>query len=402
MKHIDENNNGIDDRKEHDLNNNGIDDRKEEFYRLQEQQELKNKQFYLKQNNTSYKIIDANQDSISFAPVNENQQKGSIEIPLADFKEQLSKNEVFFNPNESEILEIKKDSAKEKNLEFSNDISVNDINEILDTYNYDNFSSDQKNEMFKNATYDYPNSELKQENINEINVVDAKTIDTQTIDVSKEVLKEIIENTEEKKLDTTQLPYDDFEKLGISKHELLNKFDTKDLMELMKMNKTNLVTLDLKDKALNFKVDAKLSLKQNPDNTYSLRVHPFRKEIENDYGISKKELEELKKGSIIEKDIKEPGKDKIQKVLFQLDKEINELIKVNKKDLELDKNVSKKLSSEQLRSVASGKTLTLKSSKGKGVTVKMDLNKVKGYTISTKDFLLNKKMDKGNKKDLAF
>lgn len=220
--------------------------------------------------------------------------------------------------------------------------------------------------------------------------------------IEKEKLNEIIDKSVEKKLSTEQLPYDDFEKLGISKHELLNKFDTKDLKELMKMNKTNVVTLDLKDKGLNFKVDAKLSLKQNTDKTYSLHVHPFRKEIENHYGISKKELEELKKGSILEKEIKEPGKDKTQKVLFQLDKEINELIKVNKKDLELEKNFSNKLSNEQLKSLASGKTLTLKSARGKGATLKLDLNNVKGYTISTKDFLLNKKMDKSSKKDLAF
>lgn len=142
------------------------------------------------------------------------------------------------------------------------------------------------------------------------------------------------------------------QKLGITE-EFLKK--NKDFQEqLISGNKTKLTQLTIEQNGTKFLVDAKLSLRENGKGVKELRVHPLRKEIENNINLSPKEIEDLKKGAVLEKEIK--GQTKI----IQLDKEINELMKINKKDLKLPEKVNNiKLTETQKSDLKKGKILKI-------------------------------------------
>lgn len=203
------------------------------------------------------------------------------------------------------------------------------------------------------------------------------------------------------KLQTKDLPFDDFSKLGFTKDRLFNTIPKEDLSELLKLNKTNIIPLDIKQDDISFKVDVKLSLKRNQDNSYSLRVHPFRKEIENKYDLTKAELDELRKGAILEKELQLPGDKQSKKHLIQLDKEINELMTSPAKNKKLEKKLdSLNLSDEQRKQIAAGKQINIKQG-GTNFSVQLDLNRAGGLNINNEDYLKNTKLDKGTRLDLA-
>lgn len=206
-----------------------------------------------------------------------------------------------------------------------------------------------------------------------------------------------------KKILPKELPFQQFEKIGLPKEQVLN-LPKKDLQNLLKGNKTDIVALKVKD--LDTTIDAKLSLIRNDDNSVSLKIHPFRKEINNDLGLSSSQLNQLKKGEIIE--IQAEAKNKEMKKHFvQLDTSINELVSVLKENVKvpnkLDMDGEKiQLSNEQKEKIASGKEVSIKGKDGVS-KVKLDLNNNAGIRIdSPEGYGRNNRLDVGTKKDLQY
>lgn len=204
-----------------------------------------------------------------------------------------------------------------------------------------------------------------------------------------------------KKVIPKELPFSQFEKIGIDKEGVLN-LPKKDLTKLMNGHKTGIVPLNFDKDGIKINIEAKLSLKRNSDDTISLNVHPFRKEIDNKYNLNTSQISELEKGKIVQQDmIAKNGE--MKRHLVQLDKEINELVSVVQDKIKVPDRISNiKISNEQKEQIASGKLISIKSEKG-DFKVQLDLNNAKGIRIdSPLGYERNGKLDRSTKNDLKY
>jgi len=173
-----------------------------------------------------------------------------------------------------------------------------------------------------------------------------------------------------------QLPIQEFERLGIKK-DRLHQLPKDEMHALLSGYPSNMKFLTFKDKdGEAHKVNAKLSVYQIADGTIGLKVHPFRKAIENDIGLTNKEIERLKSGSSIQKKIGD------QQFLIQLDQSINELRRIKTDQIKVSEAVgSTKLSAYQKADLRSGKTITIKDSTGIEKRIKLDLSSPSGIRV---------------------
>ncbi|GAB3834196.1 DUF4099 domain-containing protein [Pontibacter qinzhouensis] len=182
--------------------------------------------------------------------------------------------------------------------------------------------------------------------------------------------------------DIKDLPYGQFERLGMNKKDVLS-MKSDDLVSLLTGRRTSLHTFTIKDAGLEpLTVDAKLSLKMNPDNTLSLLIHPIRREIQNEIGASKQELEKLQNGELLVKPFKSLNGEK-ELYVFQLDKETNEILRVRVRDIQVPSAIRDiVLSTDQKEHLRQGGTLELYSkAKDQLITARLDLNDPKGLKI---------------------
>lgn len=201
------------------------------------------------------------------------------------------------------------------------------------------------------------------------------------------------------KVNSRELPFNQFAKIGLNKEAVLN-LPKEDLKNLMAGHKTGVVPLKIDKDGIEINIEAKLSLKRNSDETISLNVHPYRKEIDNKYNLDSSQLSQLKKGEIVETTMLAKNGEKRQH-LIQLDKAINELIAVVKDKIKIPEKIADvKISNEQKEQIASGKLVTLKGEKG-DVKVQLNLNDAKGIRIdSPLGYERNGKIDMSTKNDL--
>ncbi|QCR25278.1 DUF4099 domain-containing protein [Pontibacter sp. SGAir0037] len=182
--------------------------------------------------------------------------------------------------------------------------------------------------------------------------------------------------------DIKDLPYGQFERLGMNKKDVLS-MKSDDLVSLLTGRRTSLHTFTIKDAGLEpLTVDAKLSLKMNPDNTLSLLIHPIRREIQNEIGASKQELEKLQNGELLVKPFKSLNGEK-ELYVFQLDKETNEILRVRVRDIQVPSAIRDiVLSTDQKEHLRQGGTLELYSkAKDQLISAHLDLNEPKGLKI---------------------
>ncbi|MEJ8804112.1 DUF4099 domain-containing protein [Pontibacter sp. H249] len=182
--------------------------------------------------------------------------------------------------------------------------------------------------------------------------------------------------------DIKDLPYGQFERLGMNKKDVLS-MKSDDLVSLLTGRRTSLHTFTIKEANLEpLTVDAKLSLKMNPDNTLSLLIHPIRREIQNEIGAGKQELEKLQNGELLVKPFKSLNGEK-ELYVFQLDKETNEILRVRVRDIQVPSAIRDiVLSTDQKEHLRQGGTLELYSkAKDQLISARLDLNDPKGLKI---------------------
>lgn len=183
------------------------------------------------------------------------------------------------------------------------------------------------------------------------------------------------------------IPYSSLEKLGISKMDILS-LDKKNIEALLSGKRTNVFDMKgVDDKGRPFELKGKISLYRNSDNRVSINIHPVRKEIKNDIGLKDDEIDKLKKGVLMPKNING------EKYLVQLDKDTNEILKVKLKNIIVPSHIKDvELNSEQKNRLKLGQPITIESGKEK-LQVGIDLNNPKGLTITNEAFEMKKKID---------
>ena len=180
------------------------------------------------------------------------------------------------------------------------------------------------------------------------------------------------------------LPYNQFEKIGMNKREVL-AMPPDDLKALLTGRTTNLQAIRIKDQDVEQSINVKLSVQRFADGSLNLLVHPIRTAIKNDDKLNNAQLETLKKGeTLIAPKTSMNGEKELY--LFQLDSETNEIVKTRLNSISVPRYLMDLELTPQNRSdLLQGKTIKLEDKLGKSHQVAIDLIDPKGYAIICQD-----------------
>ena len=180
------------------------------------------------------------------------------------------------------------------------------------------------------------------------------------------------------------LPYNQFEKIGMTKRDVL-AMSSDDLKALLTGRTTNLQAIKIKDQDVEQSMNVKLSVQRFADGSLNLLVHPIRNELKNDDKLTNAQLETLKKGeTLIAPKISMNGEKELY--LFQLDRETNEIVKTRLNSITVPRYLmDMELTSQNRSDLLQGKTIKLEDKLGKTHQVAIDLIDPKGYSIKSQD-----------------
>ncbi len=149
------------------------------------------------------------------------------------------------------------------------------------------------------------------------------------------------------------------------------------------LKKSNIDFDELKGNKLKFnsnslrKLAIGVAVLVSPVTAIALMLVPKRTQIKNDIGLSKDDINQLKKGSIIG-----TKNDKNERFLVQLDKDTNNLVKVRSNDISIPNKVAgQTLSPIQKEQLKNGKEIHIKDKQGQTIYAKIDLNKKTGLSL---------------------
>ena len=183
------------------------------------------------------------------------------------------------------------------------------------------------------------------------------------------------------KYELNEIPYTQFEQLGMDKKDVQNKLSFDDLDRLLKGEKTDLKIVHIQTQNLSFDIDTKFSLRRNADSTINLMVHPKRQQIDTKYDLTKEEQSRLETGeTVLKKDSRTDSP--ISDYLYQMDKETKEIMRINQSKIFIPDSIEDiKLSLEQKDKLRNGEGIELEK-QDKKLTVKLDLNKPQLFKIN--------------------
>ncbi|GHA81801.1 DUF4099 domain-containing protein [Pontibacter akesuensis] len=183
--------------------------------------------------------------------------------------------------------------------------------------------------------------------------------------------------------DIKDLPYAQFEKLGLSRKDVLD-MKPENLASMLSGNRTSLMTLHLElSGGQRVEADVKLSLFRNPDNSLSIQVHPVRAHVRNDIGATEKEIEQLKRGELLLRDHTAKNGE-TEKHFFQLDPETNEIVRARVRDFVVPSAIKDVvLSADQKERLRQGKVVELETKDtNQIIRARVDLTQPRGFTAS--------------------
>ena len=186
-----------------------------------------------------------------------------------------------------------------------------------------------------------------------------------------------------------EIPYDKLEKLGIDRRAFLSM--PKELVDPIINGKVSPI-IKARIRAKNRKImeiPMKIQLVRDDEGSVKLLTYQRTKEIQNDYCLTPRELERVKNGEVIRKELEEDG---IRKMKFiQLDNETNALIpksvarvKIAEKLRDLEKIKDVELGANQKQAAQEGKPIQL-SIGDQPVTVGVDLREPQGFKVVNGD-----------------
>ena len=182
-----------------------------------------------------------------------------------------------------------------------------------------------------------------------------------------------------------EIPFEKFEKLGISKQDFLAM--PKELADTV-VNGRVTPLMNTRIHAENGKViemHMKLQLTRDDNGNVLLQTYPMRKQIDNAYNLTDRELKKVEEGNVIKKEVTEDGEKKVK--FIQLDQETKSLIsrnvatvKLANKLRDMEKINDIELGANQKQAAQEGKPLELNVGDQK-VTVGVDLREPQGFKI---------------------
>ena len=130
-----------------------------------------------------------------------------------------------------------------------------------------------------------------------------------------------------------EIAYSDFQKMGISKRDILN-MPPQMLDKLMKGEITPIMQLNPKaSNGVVVPIAAKVQMIRDANGETSLRIYPVAPSIQNSLNLRNDEIERLKEGKTILRELRTGGK---RKLLFvELDPETNHLVTADAKRLRI-------------------------------------------------------------------
>lgn len=186
-----------------------------------------------------------------------------------------------------------------------------------------------------------------------------------------------------------EIPFEKFEKLGISKQDFLAM--PKELADTV-VNGRVTPLMNTRIHAENGKViemHMKLQLTRDDNGNVLLQTYPMRKQIDNAYNLTDRELKKVGEGNVIKKEVTENGEKKVK--FIQLDQETKSLIsrnvatvKLANKLRDMEKINDIELGANQKQAAQEGKPLELNVGDQK-VTVGVDLREPQGFKIVNGD-----------------
>lgn len=186
-----------------------------------------------------------------------------------------------------------------------------------------------------------------------------------------------------------EIPFEKFEKLGISKQDFLAM--PKELADTV-VNGRVTPLMNTRIHAENGKViemHMKLQLTRDDNGNVLLQTYPMRKQIDNAYNLTDRELKKVEEGNVIKKEVTEDGEKKVK--FIQLDQETKSLIsrnvatvKLANKLRDIEKINDIELGANQKQAAQEGKPLELNVGDQK-VTVGVDLREPQGFKIVNGD-----------------
>lgn len=186
-----------------------------------------------------------------------------------------------------------------------------------------------------------------------------------------------------------EIPFEKFEKLGISKHDFIAM--PKELADTV-LNGRVTPLMQAKIQADNGKVIEmymKLQLTRDDDGKVLLQTYPMRKQIDNEFNLTNRELKKVEEGNVIKKEVTEDGEKKVK--FIQLDQETKSLIsrniatvKLANKLRDMEKINDIELGSNQKQAAQEGKPIELNVGDQK-VTVGVDLREPQGFKVVNGD-----------------
>ena len=185
------------------------------------------------------------------------------------------------------------------------------------------------------------------------------------------------------------VPYGKLARLGISKEKYLSM--PKEILEpLMSGKVTPLIQAHVRSlSGTEYTVPMKLQMMRDRDGRILLMTYPVRREISNDMRLNDRELDSLRKGAVLRKEINDNGVRRMQYI--QMDRETKSLIRRNAATLKLPEQLAQlekikdiSLGQNQKDAIREGKPVVLEVGDQK-VTVGVDAREPQGFKIVNGD-----------------
>lgn len=155
----------------------------------------------------------------------------------------------------------------------------------------------------------------------------------------------------------SEIAYNDFEKMGIHKKDILNM--PRQMLDKIMKGEISQV-MQLQPKASNGQtvpILAKVQMVRNAEGNAELRIYPVAPSIRNSLNLKEQELASLKEGKTLLKEQREDGKRKL--IYVELDPETNHLITADAKRLKIAGKSNNINSELKLNGISSVKDIEL-------------------------------------------
>lgn len=163
------------------------------------------------------------------------------------------------------------------------------------------------------------------------------------------------------KYSTEQLPYGEFKKLGLEREQVLS-LPASTMKALLSGNRTSLIRFEnvKLDSGENTQLDAKLSLVKNENGNIRLNIHPVNEKLTKTFGLSSKDVEDLKQNELSFKPVKIERDGRQIDALATYDSTTNEIIAIDQKKLKVPDYINDhKLTFSQKLALLTGKPITV-------------------------------------------